>query len=151
MTGKWLRLAIVIAGLGSAVPASADELRANEARQFIAGKHFYYTCFDGTTGAGRIHADGSVVGYIRVAGQSAPRYVAMPAGTLRVQGDRYCAQVRGMPFSPCFNVTRTSHYSWRGSISGLSFAYCNFTRRSTRADLVRRAPMRLRSTVANAN
>ncbi len=151
MMGRWLRFAVLVAGVVSAVPAVADELRPEDARRFIAGKHFTYTCFEGTTGAGRIHADGSVVGYIRIAGNNAPRFVAMPAGTLRVQGDQYCAQVRGMPFSPCFSVNRTSQVSFRGSISGLGFAYCDFHRRSTRADLVRPSPLRLRPTVANAN
>jgi hypothetical protein len=85
-----------------------------------------------------------VVGYIQVRG-SAPRYVALPAGTLRITGERYCAQVRGMPFQPCFNVERTSAVSWRGSISGLSFAYCDFHRRGARAE-VARGPMQLRGT-----
>ena len=29
-------------------------MSAEEARQFIAGKYFAFTCFDGTRGAGRI-------------------------------------------------------------------------------------------------
>ena len=49
----------------AAIPAKAEELRADEARHFIAGKHFAYNCFDGTTGNGRIYADGSVAGYIQ--------------------------------------------------------------------------------------
>jgi hypothetical protein len=152
MTGKWVGFAFVVAGLLSTAPAAADELRANEARAFIAGKHFAYTCFEGTNGAGRIHADGSAVGYIRIMGQGEPRFVALPAGTLRVNNDQWCAHLRGLPFSPCFNVNRTSSVSFRGSVSGLGFAYCDFHRRSTRADLVRSSPLRLRpSTLANAN
>ncbi len=147
----WVRFAIVVAGLCNAVPASAESLRAVDARRFIAGKQFAYTCFEGTSGAGRIYADGSVVGYIKVAGNNTPRFVAMPAGTLRITGDQYCAHVRGLPFTPCFNVSRTSGVSWRGSISGMGFAFCDFTRRSTRADLMRPPPLRLRPTVANAN
>ena len=34
------RLALVIAGLVCSLPAKADELRADAARSFIAGKHF---------------------------------------------------------------------------------------------------------------
>jgi len=48
---------------------------------------------------------------------------------LRVKGDAYCASLKGMPFEPCFNVNRTDDRSFRGSISGMSFAYCDFTRR----------------------
>jgi hypothetical protein len=140
---KWVRFAFMVAGVLCTGPAAADELRANEARAFVAGRHFAYTCFDGTTGAGRIHADGSAVGYIRISGRGEPRFVALPAGTLRVQNDQWCAQLRGLPFSPCFNVDRTSSHSFRGSVSGLGFAYCDFHRRSTRADLVRPSPLRL--------
>ena len=56
---------------------------------FIAGKHFSYSCFDGTTGNGRIYADGSVAGYIQLGGSGPQRYVVLPTGTLRTNGDRY--------------------------------------------------------------
>ena len=135
-------LAVVLAGLSSALPAAAEELRADDARQFVAGKMFTYTCFEGTSGAGRIHADGSVVGHIQIRG-AAPRFVALPAGTLRVNGSKYCASMRGMPFEPCFNLEKTSANSFRGAISGFGFAYCDFHRRSARADLTH-APLRLR-------
>ena len=65
--------------------------------------------------------------------------MVLPAGTLQVNGDRYCASLRGLPFEPCFNLNRTSQVSFRGAISGLGFAYCDFHRRSARADLVRPA------------
>ena len=135
MSVKVQRLALVLAALVCAVPASAEEMRADEARHFIAGKHFAYNCFDGTNGNGRIYADGSVAGYVQPGGQGPRRYVVLPTGTLRTNGDRFCASVRGLPFEPCFNLDRTSQVSFRGSISGLGFAYCNFTKRSSRADL----------------
>ena len=31
-------------------------------------------------------------------------------------------------FKPCFNIERINEISFRGSVSGLDFAYCNFTR-----------------------
>ena len=137
---KVQRLALVVAAtVVWASPAKAEELRATEARQFIAGKHFSYTCFDGTTGNGRIYADGSVAGYIQPGGTGPRRYVVLPTGTLRTNGDRYCASLRGLPFEPCFNLNRTSGASFRGSISGFSFAYCDFTRRGSRGDLHRPA------------
>jgi hypothetical protein len=133
---KVQRLALVVAAtVVWAIPAKAEELRATEARQFIAGKHFSYSCFDGTNGNGRIYADGSVAGYIQPGGSGPRRYVVLPTGTLRTSGDRYCASVRGLPFEPCFNIDRTSQVSFRGSVSGLGFAYCNFTRRASRGDL----------------
>jgi len=149
MVSKGKTLALVVAGLVSTIPAKAEEMRADQARQFIAGKQFAYSCFDGTTGNGRIYEDGSVAGYIQAGGSGPRRYVVLPAGTLQVKGDRYCAKLRGMPFEPCFNVDRTSQVAFRGAVSGLGFAYCDFTRRSTRADLYR-APMRTRDVRAEA-
>jgi hypothetical protein len=145
MSGKLTRLVILLVGFGGAAPAAAEDMRSEEARQFIAGKMFAYNCFEGTRGAGRIYGDGSVVGYIQVRG-GPPRYVALPSGTLRVKGDQYCASVRGIAFEPCFNVNRTSPYSFRGSVSGFRFAYCNFSRRSARAEIARGGPLRLRPT-----
>ena len=43
-------------------------MKPDEARRFVVGKQFSYTCFEGTTGSGRIHADGSVAGYIQIRG-----------------------------------------------------------------------------------
>jgi hypothetical protein len=150
MSVKVKRLALVAAALVCTIPAKAEEIRADEARHFIAGRHFAYNCFDGTNGNGRIYADGSVAGYIQPGGKGPRRYVVLPTGTLRTSGDRYCASLRGIPFEPCFNLERTSQVSFRGSISGLSFAYCNFVRRSSRADLQAGA-YRLRGVRASVN
>ena len=135
MLQKYSCLAVVVASVACALPAKAEEMRVDDARRFIAGKQFTYNCFEGTTGSGRINADGSVSGYIQIGGNGSPRFVVLPAGTVKPQGDRYCASLRGVPFEPCFNLKRTSQVSFQGSVSGLGFAYCNFTRRSARADL----------------
>jgi hypothetical protein len=142
---KYAGLAVVAAVFAGAMPAFADDMKADEARRFIAGKQFNYQCFEGTSGRGRINADGSVSGYISIRGTQAPRFVVLPAGTLRVKGDQYCAALRGLPFEPCFHVNRTSTYSFRGAVSGLGFAYCDFSRRSARADLGGPPPLRLRN------
>src|SRR5262245_3651728 len=129
------RIAIVLAGLVTALPVQAHEMKADEARRFVIGKLFSYTCFDGTTGAGRVYPDGSVIGTIRNGnGRGGVRFMAMPAGTLRVKGDTVCASVRGMPFEPCFSLQKTSANSFRGSIGIFGIAYCDFTRRG-RAEL----------------
>jgi len=124
-------------GLLTAVPAVAGEMSAEEARRFVTGKVFSYTCFEGTRGQGRVHADGSVVGSIQFQGQGQVRYAALPPGTLRVKGEAVCASLRGMPVEPCFNLQRIDTNSFRGSVSGLGFAYCEFTRNPTRAHMVR--------------
>jgi hypothetical protein len=106
----------------------AGEMSSDEARRFVVGKIFSYTCFEGTRGLGRVQADGSVSGSIQFQGQGQVRYANLPAGTLRVKGEAICASLRGLPIEPCFNLERTNNDSFRGSISGLSFAYCEFTR-----------------------
>jgi hypothetical protein len=40
-----------------------------------------------------------------------------------------CASLQGIPFEPCFNLDKTNDQSFRGSVSGFGFAYCDFTRR----------------------
>ena len=140
-----VRAAVVATSLLATVPASAGDLKFDEAKRFVSGKLFSYACFDGTTGAGRIHADGSIAGSIRIQGSGPTRFVALPAGTLHNKGGSVCATVKGLPITPCFNVTQTDPNSFRGSIYGLGFAYCNFTRRGGRIELARsgaRAPVR---------
>ena len=129
------RSILTLALVATVLPAVAGELRPEEARHFIAGKHFSYSCFDGTTGAGRINADGSVAGTIQIRGSGTVRFATLPPGTIRVQTDSICASVRGIPFQPCFSVYQTDARSFRGSISGLGFAYCDFTRRNPRLEI----------------
>jgi len=114
-------------GLLAALPAIAGEMTADEARRFVLGKTFNYTCFEGTRGQGRVFPDGSVAGSIQVRGKGHVHYAALPPGTLRMKGESVCASVRGLPIQPCFNLNRTSETSFRGSISGLGFAYCEFS------------------------
>ena len=130
-----LRRIVALAAFAAVVPAQAGELKPEEAKQFVSGKYFAYNCFEGTSGAGRINADGSVAGTIRMHGSGPTHFVALPAGTIRVKPTSICASVRGMPVEPCFHVVKLSESSFRGSISGLSFAYCTFTRRNPRLQI----------------
>jgi hypothetical protein len=125
-----LRVAMVMAALVAVGPAAAEQLNVDAARQFVVGKLFAFNCFEGTHGAGRIYGDGSVAGTVQFGGSGPVRYVALPAGTVRAQGESVCASVSGIPMQPCFNVDKTDPQSFRGSVSGLSFAYCDFTRRN---------------------
>jgi hypothetical protein len=76
-----LRVAALVAGLTTALPAVAGEMSASEARQFVVEKLFSYACFDGTRGMARVHADGSVDGSIQARGAGLVRYGTMPLGT----------------------------------------------------------------------
>ena len=129
------RMAIVVLGLMASAPAFSEELKPEEARKFIAGKLFAFNCFEGTRGAGRIFADGSVAGAVQIGGTGPMRNVRLPAGTLQVKPEAVCASMQGLPFQPCFNLQKTDQASFRGSINGLGFAYCDFNRKSGRVDL----------------
>jgi hypothetical protein len=137
----------VLVGFLAALPAVAGEMTADEARHFVVGKTFSYQCFEGTRGQGRVAADGSVIGSIQFQGHGRMHYAALPAGTLKVQGGAVCASLHGLPIHPCFNLEKLSGESFRGSISGLGFAYCNFTRRAERAE-AREIPLALRPSLS---
>ncbi len=136
----FLRIAaFVCAGVLSAGSAIAEELGPDQAKAFVVGKLFSYTCFDGTAGMGRIFADGSVVGTIRPAGRGETRFASLPPGTIRVDGTAMCAHLAGMPLQPCFRVQKIDYRSFRGSVSGLGFAYCDFFQHNPRAEIIGRA------------
>ena len=122
------RFAIVVVTLLTTGSAFAETLTADAARRFVAGKLFAFNCFDGSRGAGRIYGDGSVIGNIQFRGAGPVKQVWLPAGTLRVRGESVCASLQGIPFEPCFNLDKMDERSFRGSVSGFGFAYCDFTR-----------------------
>jgi hypothetical protein len=132
------RYAIVIVALLASGSALAESLDAEAARRFVVGKLFAFTCFDGSRGAGRVYDDGSVIGTIQFRGSGPVRSVWLPAGTLKVKGETVCASLNGIPFEPCFDLNRTDGQSFRGSVLGLDFAYCNFAHRLSITD--RRQP-----------
>ena len=133
-----------------AMSAAAQVMNPDQARRFVLGKTFAFQCFDGTRGAGRIMADGSVAGNVQ-SGSASGRYMVLPANTVHVNGDKVCANVRGIPFRPCFNLTRMSDRSFRGAISGLGFAYCDFIRSGpSRRNMIRSASARSTDAAAKA-
>lgn len=127
------RFAIVVVTLLAAVTAQAEVLGPEAARRFVAGKLFAFNCFDGSRGAGRIYGDGSVIGTVQLRGTGPVRAVWLPAGTLRVRGEAWCASLQGMAFEPCFRLEKITERSFRGS--WLGFAYCDFTRRMSVAGI----------------
>ncbi|MBN9583147.1 MAG: hypothetical protein J0G37_16785 [Afipia sp.] len=111
-----------------ASPVLAETLNADEARRFVANKMFAFNCFDGTKGVGKILDDGSAQGGVQFSGAGPTRYMRLPSNTLQVRGQQICASIKGIPFEPCFNLDRRDNVSFRGSVSGLGFAYCDFQR-----------------------
>jgi hypothetical protein len=107
-------------------PALAGMMTADEARRFVAGKVFAFTCFDGTRGAGRILDDMGAAGAIQFSGAGPVRNIRLPGNTLQIRGQAVCASIKGIPFEPCFNLDKRDERSFRGSVSGMGFAYCDF-------------------------
>ena len=137
-------LGTVMAG-ALAAPAFAGMMTADEARRFVAGKVFVFNCFDGTRGAGRILDDMGAAGAIQFSGSGPIRHVRLPGNTLQIRGQSVCASLRGLPFEPCFNLDKTDEASFRGSVSGMSFAYCDFHHQGGTSMLMARAVARPRS------
>ena len=137
-------LGAVMAG-ASIVPAVAGQMNAEEARRFVSGKVFSFTCFDGTRGAGRILDDMGAAGSIQFGGSGPIRNVRLPGNTLQIRGQAVCASLRGVPFEPCFNLDRRDEVSFRGSVSGMGFAYCDFHHQGGTQMLMARAVAHPRS------
>jgi hypothetical protein len=120
-----LVLGAVTAG-AMVAPALAGMMTADEARRFVAGKVFAFNCVDGTRGAGRILDDMGAAGSVQFNGAGPIRHVRLPGNTLQIRGQSVCASIKGVPFEPCFNLDKRDDRSFRGSVSGMGFAYCDF-------------------------
>jgi len=127
------------------VPAMAGQMTAEEARRFVSGKVFAFTCFDGTRGAGRILEDMGAAGSVQFSGSGPVRHVRLPGNTLQIRGQAVCASLRGIPFEPCFNLDKRDERSFRGSVSGMGFAYCDFHHQGASQMLMARAVAHPRS------
>jgi hypothetical protein len=127
------------------VPAFAGTMTAEEARKFVVGKVFAFNCFDGTRGAGRVLEDLGATGAIQFSGSGPMRRIRLPGNTLQIRGQAVCAAIKGLPFEPCFNLDKKDERSFRGSVSGLGFAYCDFQHQGGVQMLMARAVARPRS------
>ena len=127
------------------VPALAGSMNADEARRFVSGKVFAFTCFDGTRGAGRVLDDLGAAGSIQFSGSGPLRHVRLPGNTLQIRGQAVCASIKGLPFEPCFNLDKRDDRSFRGSVSGMGFAYCDFRHQGASQMLMARTVARPRS------
>jgi hypothetical protein len=125
-------------------PALAGAMNADEARRFVSGKVFAFTCFDGTRGAGRILDDMGAVGSVQFSGAGPVRHLRLPGNTLQIRGQAVCASIKGIPFEPCFNLDKKDEVSFRGSVSGMGFAYCDFRHQGAAQMLMARAAARPR-------
>ena len=129
----------------TAIPALAGSMTAEEARKFVLGKVFAFTCVDGTRGAGRLLDDMGASGAVQFNGSGPVRHIRLPGNTLQIRGQAVCAAIRGMPFEPCFNLDKKDEVSFRGSVSGLGFAYCDFHHQGGTQMLMARAVARPRA------
>src|SRR5580692_11665303 len=137
-------LGAVVAGAVIA-PALAGQMSADEARRFVSGKVFVFTCFDGTRGAGRVLDDMGATGAVQFSGSGPVRHVRLPGNTLQIHGESVCASIKGIPFEPCFNLDKKDERNFRGSVSGMGFAYCDFRHQGAAQMMMARAAARPRS------
>ena len=134
-----------VTAVATIVPAVAGMMNADEARRFVSGKVFAFTCFDGTRGAGRILDDLGAAGSIQFSGSGPIRHVRLPGNTLQIRGQAVCASIKGLPFEPCFNIDKRDDRSFRGSVTGMGFAYCDFRHQGASQMLMARSVARPRS------
>ena len=87
----------------------------------------------------------STAGAVQFSGAGPIRHVRLPGNTLQIRGQSVCASLRGLPFEPCFNLDKKDEASFRGSVSGMSFAYCDFHHQGGSSMLMARAAARPRS------
>jgi hypothetical protein len=137
-------LGTVLAG-ATVLPALAGSMSAEEARRFVMGKVFAFTCVDGTRGAGRLLEDMGATGAVQFSGSGPVRHIRLPGNTVQIRGQAVCASIRGMPFDPCFNLDKKDEVSFRGSVSGMGFAYCDFRHQGGTQMLMARAVARPRA------
>ena len=128
-------------GLLAVLPAAAGEMNADEARRFVIGKMFSYTCFEGTRGQGRVNSDGSVAGSVQFQG-------AGPA--LRPSAGEHAVRSKARPYAPaartdlpaCFNLERVSDTQLpaaRSRVSGFALLRIYAQRRPAEPQRVQRA------------
>jgi hypothetical protein len=135
-------LGTMFAGAVAAPALAGQMMNGDEAKRFVAGKVFAFTCFDGTRGAGRILDDGGAAGAVQFSGAGPVRHMRLPGNTLQVRGQAVCASIKGIPFEPCFNIVKNDERSFHGSVSGMNFAYCDFNHQGGKQMLMARAVAR---------
>jgi hypothetical protein len=144
MLGRYV-LGAITAGAVIAPALAGQMMNADEARRFVAGKVFAFTCFDGTRGAGRVLDNMGAAGAVQFSGAGPVRHMYLPGNTLQIRGQAVCASIKGIPFEPCFNLDRRDERSFRGSVSGMAFAYCDFRHQGGVQMLMARAAAHPRS------
>ena len=89
--------------------------------------------------------DLGAAGSIQFSGSGPIRHVRLPGNTLQIRGQAVCASIKGIPFEPCFNLDKRDDRSFRGSVSGMGFAYCDFRHQGASQMLMARSVARPRS------
>src|ERR1700687_2632505 len=95
-------LGAVTAGAVIAPALAGQMMNADEARRFVSGKVFAFTCFDGTRGAGRVFEDGGAAGAVQFSGSGPKGHKSLSGNTLTGPGHGVRASIKGIPFEPCF-------------------------------------------------
>ena len=64
------------------------------------------------------------------------KFASLPPGTIKISDNSMCAHLPGLPIEPCFRVQRIDQHSFRGSIAGSDYAYCDFYQRNPHTRLM---------------
>src|ERR1700735_5397328 len=84
-------------------------------------------------------------GSVQFNGSGPVGHLRLPGNTLQIRGQAVCASIKGIPFEPCFNLDKKDETSFRGSVSGMGFAYCDFHHQGAAQMLMARAVIHPRS------
>ena len=71
-------------------------------------------------------SDGSVAGTIQFGGTGPVRLAHLPINTIRVSSTAVLRFAEGHSVRAVFSVDKTDEVSFRGAVSGMGFAYCDF-------------------------
>lgn len=155
MVARYVLGAVLATTVVTAPAFAGQKMTADEARKFVSGRVFAFSCNDGTRGAGRIFDDGGAAGAVQFSGTAAARNMRVPGNTLQVRGQNICASLKGMPFEPCFDLEKKDERSFRGSVTVLGFTgYCDFRHQGRGQMLMARSlsqPRSMRTRSADAS
>ena len=84
------RIGLIVGAMALSAPATAGEMTLEQARDFVVGKTFAYTCFDGSRGAGRINGDGSRSRYERTVSGASCTFRHTSNGTMVTGAPQIC-------------------------------------------------------------
>jgi hypothetical protein len=120
----WPRTFGVVAIITLCTPAFAERLTPQQAKRFIQGNKWSYTC-PLTKGWGRFNSDGSVTAEFQTLGFS-PYKKNFPPGSMTISSDGSLCMPKMFNTDVCFFVDKIDNRHFRGTSSGFIRFSCDF-------------------------